>query len=62
MPPIAFPHNSSVTPIEIMETQAPILILHKEYRADSAGPGRQRGGIGQRLTFRNIAKVPIQGA
>ncbi len=61
MPPIAFPHNSSVTPIEIMETQAPILILQKEYRVDSAGAGRQRGGIGQRLTFKNIAAVSIQG-
>lgn len=60
-PPIAFPHNSSVTPIEVMETQAPILILHKEYRIDSAGAGRQRGGIGQRLTFRNIAAEPIDG-
>ncbi len=61
MPPIAFPHNSSVTPIEIMETQAPILLLHKEFRVDSAGAGRQRGGIGQRMTFRNIADSPIQG-
>ena len=61
MPPIAFPHNSSVTPIEIMETQAPILILHKEFRADSAGAGRQRGGIGQRMTFRNVADSTIQG-
>ncbi len=28
--PIAFPHNSAVTPTEIMETQAPILIVKKE--------------------------------
>jgi N-methylhydantoinase B len=56
MIPIAFPHNSSVTPTEIMETQAPILILHKEYLPDSAGPGRQRGGIGQRMTFKSIAQ------
>jgi N-methylhydantoinase B len=56
MIPIAFPHNSSVTPTEIMETQAPSLILHKEYLPDSAGPGRQRGGIGQRMTFKSIAQ------
>jgi N-methylhydantoinase B len=56
MIPIAFPHNSSVTPTEIMETQAPILILHKEYLPDSAGPGRQRGGIGQRMTFKSLAQ------
>jgi N-methylhydantoinase B/oxoprolinase/acetone carboxylase alpha subunit len=57
--PIAFPHNSSVTPTEIMETQAPILILHKEYLPDSAGPGRRRGGIGQRMTFKSIASNPM---
>jgi N-methylhydantoinase B len=55
MIPIAFPHNSSVTPTEIMETQAPVLILQKEYLPDSAGPGRRRGGIGQRMTFKSIA-------
>ena len=55
--PIAFPHNSSVTPIEIMEMQAPLLILEKELLPDSAGPGRRRGGIGQRMTFRNTANV-----
>jgi N-methylhydantoinase B len=55
MIPIAFPHNSSVTPIEIMETQAPVLILQKEYLPDSAGPGRRRGGIGQRMTFKSIS-------
>jgi N-methylhydantoinase B len=54
--PVAFPHNSSVTPTEIIETQAPLLVLHKEYLPDSAGPGRRRGGIGQRMTFKSIAK------
>ena len=52
--PIAFPHNSSVTPIEIMESQAPLLIKHKELLADSAGAGKRRGGVGQRMTFKNI--------
>ncbi|MBV7336455.1 hydantoinase B/oxoprolinase family protein [Chloroflexi bacterium TSY] len=54
MVPVAFPHNSTVTATEIMETQAPILILCKELLPDSAGAGRQRGGIGQRIAFRNI--------
>lgn len=52
--PIAFPHNSSVTPIEIMESQAPLLIKHKELLLDSAGAGKRRGGLGQRMTFKNI--------
>jgi N-methylhydantoinase B len=59
MIPVAFPHNSAVTPTEIFETQAPVLLLRKEYLPDSAGPGRQRGGVGQVMTFRNIASEPI---
>ena len=55
LPPIAFPHNSSVTATEIMETEAPILMLHKKFLPDSAGAGQHRGGIGQVITFRNIS-------
>ena len=54
LPPIAFPHNSAVTATEIMETQAPLLMLNKEFLPDSAGAGRYRGGISQVITFRNI--------
>jgi N-methylhydantoinase B len=57
MVPIAFPHNSTVTPVEVMETQAPVLILQKELLPDSAGAGRRRGGVGQRRTFRNNSEV-----
>ena len=42
--PIAFPHNSAVTPVEIMESQAPVLILNKALLPDSAGAGQRRGG------------------
>jgi N-methylhydantoinase B len=54
MPPVAFPHNSVVTPCEIMETKAPILFLRKELRPDSAGAGQHRGGLGQTIAFRHI--------
>jgi N-methylhydantoinase B len=57
--PIAFPHNSVVTPTEVMETRAPVLILNKEFLPDSAGAGRRRGGVGQTMTFRNIADKAI---
>lgn len=59
MIPIAFPHNSSVTPVEIMEIRAPVLIRHKEYLPDTAGPGQYRGGIGQRMTFQSIAESTL---
>lgn len=52
--PIAFPHNSSVTPVEIWESQCPVMILNKELLADTAGAGRQRGGPGQVMTFKNV--------
>ena len=57
--PIAFPHNSSVTPVEIWEGQCPVMILNKALLADSAGAGRQRGGPGQVMTFRNTGDVTI---
>jgi N-methylhydantoinase B len=57
--PIAFPHNSVVTPTEVMETRAPVLILNKEFLPDSAGAGRRRGGVGQTMTFRNVADKAI---
>ena len=57
--PIAFPHNSSVTPVEIWEARCPVMILNKELLADSAGAGRQRGGPGQVMTFRNVGSDTI---
>ncbi len=59
MIPIAFPHNSSVTPVEIMEVRSPVLIKQKEYLPDTSGPGECRGGIGQRMTFQSIAKSTL---
>jgi len=56
MPPVAFPHNSVVTPCEIMETKAPILFLRKELRPDSAGAGRRRGGLGQTIAIRHVGR------
>jgi N-methylhydantoinase B len=59
MVPIAFPHNSTVTPTEILELRAPILIEKKELRPDSGGPGRRRGGLGQEIVVRSIATQPM---
>jgi len=54
MAPVAFPHNSVVTPCEILESKAPILFLRKELRTDSGGAGRRRGGLGQTIAFRHV--------
>ena len=43
----AFPSGVRSTPIEITETVAPLVFWRKEYRTDSGGAGRYRGGLGQ---------------
>ena len=59
MIPIAFPHNSTVTPAEILELRAPILVEKKVLLPDSGGPGRRRGGLGQEIVVRSIASAPM---
>lgn len=46
---LSFPSNVSNTPVEVMETQSPILLEQKSLRNDSGGDGRHRGGLGQNL-------------
>jgi N-methylhydantoinase B/oxoprolinase/acetone carboxylase alpha subunit len=52
LPTIAFPYNGTITPAEIIESQSPLLVVERRFLADSAGAGRYRGGLGQRVTFR----------
>lgn len=57
--PAAYPHNSTVTPTEIIERQCPAIMLHKVMLKDSGGPGRRRGGPGQEIRLRCVAKKPV---
>jgi N-methylhydantoinase B len=59
MIPVAYPTNSTITPCEVIEARAPITFLRKELRADSGGPGRHRGGLGQIIAFRHDGAYPI---
>ena len=43
----AFPSGVASSPIEVIETTSPLVIRRKEFRRDSGGPGRYRGGLGQ---------------
>jgi N-methylhydantoinase B len=45
----SFPGNIAMTSIEMLESVAPVLIHEKSLLADSAGAGRHRGGLGQRI-------------
>ena len=49
-----FPANGANTPIEIFESDTPLIVERRELLADSGGPGRMKGGLGQREVF----KVP----
>lgn len=44
---LTFPVNIGNTPIEILETDLPLIVARRELWQDSAGPGRTRGGHGQ---------------
>jgi N-methylhydantoinase B len=49
-----FPANGANTPVEIIESDTPILIKKRELLADSGGPGLTRGGLGRR----SVLKIP----
>ncbi len=46
-----FPANGANTPVEILESETPLMVLKREIIPDSGGPGRQRGGLGRRVVF-----------
>ena len=46
-----FPTNGMLTPVEVIENRAPMLILERSLRDGSGGRGRFRGGLGQTLRF-----------
>ena len=43
----AFPSGVASAPVEVIETGTPLVFKRKEFRRDSGGPGRHRGGLGQ---------------
>jgi N-methylhydantoinase B len=57
--PAAYPHNSTVTPTEIVERQCPAIMTEKTLLTDSGGAGRRRGGPGQRISLRCTAQKPV---
>jgi N-methylhydantoinase B len=45
----SFPSGIATTPVEVIETTAPLIVRRKELRPDSGGAGRFRGGLGQTI-------------
>jgi N-methylhydantoinase B len=56
-----FPANGANTPVEIFESDTPLIVEARELVADSGGPGKQRGGLGRRMVLRvpNDALAPM---
>jgi N-methylhydantoinase B/oxoprolinase/acetone carboxylase alpha subunit len=47
-----FPANGANTPVEIFESDTPLIIEKRELIPDSAGPGKMKGGLGRSVVFR----------
>lgn len=59
---LSFPSNVSNTPVEVMETLAPIRVEAKRLRHGSGGAGLRRGGDGQELAIRSVSDRPMTAA
>ncbi len=59
LPTIAFPYNGTITPAEIFENHAAVIIRCRELIPDSGGAGRFRGGLGQRIVFEPATERPV---
>ncbi|MEM6745579.1 MAG: hydantoinase B/oxoprolinase family protein, partial [Pseudomonadota bacterium] len=55
----AYPSGVKGTPVEIAEAVTPLVFWRKELRADSGGPGRTRGGLGQRIEIESRIGEPF---
>jgi N-methylhydantoinase B len=50
----AFPSGVAGIPTEVFESRCPLVILERQLRQDSGGPGRWRGGLGHRLVYSGL--------
>jgi N-methylhydantoinase B len=55
----AFPSGVRNMPVEVNEALAPIVVWKKEYREDSGGAGRFRGGLGQVMEVMSLDSAPF---
>lgn len=53
-----YPTNCTMVATEVLETLAPIQ-MDREMLTDSGGPGRRRGGVGQRVTLTSRSERPV---
>ena len=51
---LLWPTSAANTSVELFEQRVPVLVTEKAYVPDSGGPGRHRGGLGQRVSVRKL--------
>ena len=56
----AYPTNAGAGSIEAFEASAPLVVWQKEYRCDSGGAGRFRGGLGQDCVIENVSDTALR--
>ncbi len=56
---LGWPASFSGTPIELTESEKPILIRTKELAPDSGGAGQFRGGLGQVFGWQSLSETPL---
>ncbi|MGD8765866.1 MAG: hydantoinase B/oxoprolinase family protein, partial [Desulfobacteraceae bacterium] len=47
-----FPANGANTPVEIFESDTPLVVEERSLICDSGGPGKMRGGLGRKMVVR----------
>ncbi|MGE5258492.1 MAG: hydantoinase B/oxoprolinase family protein [Hyphomicrobiales bacterium] len=47
-----FPANGANTPVEIFESDTPLIVAERGLMVDSGGAGRMRGGLGRKMVIR----------
>jgi N-methylhydantoinase B/oxoprolinase/acetone carboxylase alpha subunit len=51
---LLWPTSAGNTSVDLFETRAPVLVIEKNYVADTGGAGRHRGGLGQVVRVRKL--------
>ncbi len=56
-----FPANGANTPVEILESDTPLVVEERSLLPDSGGPGKKRGGLGRKMVIRvpNDQSTPL---
>jgi N-methylhydantoinase B len=49
---ITYPGSVANIPVEVIESESPLVFSCKEFAPHTAGPGRYRGGVGQKVVLR----------